>query len=207
MSSKTGLVTVTGGKWTTYRAMAEDVLAECFHIGSLPARAAGVTVHLPLVGAPAEAAVKHRMNQTQGLHSYGTDAPSVTELPGADAWLTDGLSEAMVRLRPASNTPVPWKTCWHAAAVCCSLMLARRRKLHRAWLKSWGRSWAVTSSWPSSRHWLSNICPSSAELLHAFAVALSRPRGGVATVRDECAQMRSNAFSQNRSGWRLMFNQ
>ena len=97
MSSKTGLVTVTGGKWTTYRAMAEDVLAECFHIGSLPSRPAGVTVHLPLVGAPAESAVKHRMSQAQGLHSYGTDAPSVTALPGADVWLTDGLSEAMVR--------------------------------------------------------------------------------------------------------------
>ena len=97
MASKTGLVTVTGGKWTTYRAMAEDVLSECFHIGSLPARPAGVTVHLPLAGAPAESAVKHRMNQTQGLHSYGTDAPSVAALPGGDVWLTEGLSEAMVR--------------------------------------------------------------------------------------------------------------
>ena len=97
LASKTGLVTVTGGKWTTYRAMAEDVLAECFHIGRLPARPAGVTVHLPLVGAPAESAVKHSMNQSQGLHSYGTDAPAVAELPGSDVWLIEGLSEAMVR--------------------------------------------------------------------------------------------------------------
>ncbi|MEG0447290.1 MAG: glycerol-3-phosphate dehydrogenase/oxidase, partial [Comamonas sp.] len=64
MSSKTGLVTVTGGKWTTYRAMAEDVLTECFDIGRLPSRPAGVTVHLPLMGAPTPAQVKHRMNQT-----------------------------------------------------------------------------------------------------------------------------------------------
>ncbi len=28
--SRSGLVTVTGGKWTTYRAMAEDVLQKCF---------------------------------------------------------------------------------------------------------------------------------------------------------------------------------
>jgi glycerol-3-phosphate dehydrogenase len=28
--SRSGLVTVTGGKWTTYRAMAEDVLEKCF---------------------------------------------------------------------------------------------------------------------------------------------------------------------------------
>ena len=97
LASKTGLVTVTGGKWTTYRAMAEDVLAECFHIGCLPGKPAGVTVHLPLVGAPAESAVTHRMNQTQGLHSYGTEANTVAALPGAQNWLTEGLSEAMVR--------------------------------------------------------------------------------------------------------------
>ncbi|WP_120971766.1 MULTISPECIES: glycerol-3-phosphate dehydrogenase/oxidase [unclassified Comamonas] len=97
MSSKTGLVTVTGGKWTTYRAMAEDVLTECFDIGRLPSRPAGVTVHLPLVGAPAEAQVKHRMNQAQGVHSYGTEGAAVQALPGAEVWLTEGLSEAMVR--------------------------------------------------------------------------------------------------------------
>ena len=97
MASKTGLVTVTGGKWTTYRAMSEDVLAECFQIGRLPSRPAGVTVNLPLVGAPAEAAVTHSMNQSQGLHSYGTDAAAVAALPGAQNWLMDGLSEAMVR--------------------------------------------------------------------------------------------------------------
>ena len=97
LASKTGLVTVTGGKWTTYRAMAEDVLAECFHTGCLPSKPAGVTVHLPLVGAPAESAVTHTMNQTQGLHSYGTEAAVVDALPGAQNWLADGLSEAMVR--------------------------------------------------------------------------------------------------------------
>jgi glycerol-3-phosphate dehydrogenase len=29
------LITVTGGKWTTYRAMAEDVLEKCFDKKSL----------------------------------------------------------------------------------------------------------------------------------------------------------------------------
>ena len=32
--SRSGLVTVTGGKWTTYRAMAEDVLEKCFEQAS-----------------------------------------------------------------------------------------------------------------------------------------------------------------------------
>ncbi len=36
LASRSGLVTVTGGKWTTYRAMAEDVLQKCFDTGVLP---------------------------------------------------------------------------------------------------------------------------------------------------------------------------
>ena len=34
LASRSGLVTVTGGKWTTYRAMAEDVLQKCFDTGA-----------------------------------------------------------------------------------------------------------------------------------------------------------------------------
>jgi glycerol-3-phosphate dehydrogenase len=48
--SRTGLVTVTGGKWTTYRAMAEDVLDMCAAKGLLERRAAGQTADLRLVG-------------------------------------------------------------------------------------------------------------------------------------------------------------
>ena len=97
MTSKSGLVTVTGGKWTTYRAMAEDVLTECFDQKLLPARAGGVTVKLPLVGAPKPEQVKHRMNAPQGEHVYGTEAAAVHSLPGAERILAEGLSEAMVR--------------------------------------------------------------------------------------------------------------
>jgi glycerol-3-phosphate dehydrogenase len=90
-----GLVTVTGGKWTTYRSIAEDVLAHCMSAGLLPKRAAGVTVGLALVGAPAEG---HRpLSDAPGLHLYGTEAAAVQALPGADRELAPGLSEAMVR--------------------------------------------------------------------------------------------------------------
>lgn len=44
-------MTVTGGKWTTYRAMAEDVLDHCFKAGLLAPRNEMVTDHLKLVGA------------------------------------------------------------------------------------------------------------------------------------------------------------
>ena len=98
--SKSGLVTVTGGKWTTYRAMAEDVLAQCFESGLLPARPAGATVDFPLVGAQ-HAGKKHKkmhsMGKAQGLHSYGDEADFVTSLPGSEHVLVPGLSEGMVR--------------------------------------------------------------------------------------------------------------
>ncbi len=96
LASKSGLVTVTGGKWTTYRAMAEDVLQKCFSSGLLDVRPGGVTVHLPLVGAPT-GPVQHRMCDAQGWHSYGSEADVARQLPGADTLLGAGITEAMVR--------------------------------------------------------------------------------------------------------------
>ena len=96
LTSRSGLVTVTGGKWTTYRAMAEDVLQKCFTAGLLDEKPAGVTNHLPLVGTP-QGAVHHRISDAQGLHSYGSDAAAVQALPGADVDLGHGLTGAMVR--------------------------------------------------------------------------------------------------------------
>jgi glycerol-3-phosphate dehydrogenase len=92
---RSGLVTVTGGKWTTYRAMAEDVLAHCMANGLLPRRPAGATVDLPLAGAPE--AGERPLSDAPGLHLYGTEGPIVQSLPGADRELAPGLSEAMVR--------------------------------------------------------------------------------------------------------------
>ena len=93
--SKTGLVSVTGGKWTTYRAMAEDVLACCIAHGLMPARLAGATTTRPLVGAPVHG--EHSLTEPPGLHLYGTEAPIVLALPGAAREIAPGLTEAMVR--------------------------------------------------------------------------------------------------------------
>ncbi|MGB4115539.1 MAG: glycerol-3-phosphate dehydrogenase/oxidase [Polaromonas sp.] len=91
--SKSGLVTVTGGKWTTYRAMAEDVLDRCFESGLLPKRAGGVTVDLKLVGAKV---TKQAISDAPGLHLYGSEAGAVLALSGANNELGGGLTEAMV---------------------------------------------------------------------------------------------------------------
>jgi glycerol-3-phosphate dehydrogenase len=93
--SRSGLVTVTGGKWTTYRAMAEDVLEECFGHRLLPRRDAGATAHLPLAGALEGSGIP--VSAPPGLHLYGTDAATIGALPGADRELAPGFTEAMVR--------------------------------------------------------------------------------------------------------------
>lgn len=95
--SRAGLVTVTGGKWTTYRAMAEDVLAKCMERGLIKPSPAGVTAHLRLIGTPDSRAGILPMSEPQGLHSYGSEAGDVLALPGARHELAPGLTEAMVR--------------------------------------------------------------------------------------------------------------
>ena len=98
--ARSGLVTVTGGKWTTYRVMAEDVLECAMARGLLPRRAGGVTMRLPLIGA----APGRPLHEPPGEHLYGSEAALLRTLPGADRWLwrdaetgLGGLSEAMVR--------------------------------------------------------------------------------------------------------------
>lgn len=96
--SATGLVTVTGGKWTTYRAMAEDVLARCFQAGLLPEKPAGVSDQLKLVGAePAGSAPRPALSAAAGPHLYGSEQTLLQSLPGAGRALAPGLDEAMVR--------------------------------------------------------------------------------------------------------------
>ncbi|MEP7280975.1 MAG: glycerol-3-phosphate dehydrogenase/oxidase [Rubrivivax sp.] len=98
--ARSGLVTVTGGKWTTYRAMAEDVLERAMARGLLPARPSGVTERLPLLGA----APGRPLGEPPGEHLYGSEVATLHTLPGAERWLwrdaesgRGGLSEAMVR--------------------------------------------------------------------------------------------------------------
>nr|WP_315466000.1 glycerol-3-phosphate dehydrogenase/oxidase [uncultured Rhodoferax sp.] len=116
--SRSGLVTVTGGKWTTYRAMAEDVLAKCAEKNLLHSRAAGATVHLRLQGADGEGVRQSAMSMPQGAHSYGLDYPAVHSLPGSEVELAPGLTEAMVRFAAR-----------HEYAVTVEDVLARRARV------------------------------------------------------------------------------
>lgn len=95
-----GLVTVTGGKWTTYRLMAEQVIDRAAAVGGLqPVACTTATLKL------------------QGWD--GSDARLLAELPGGDIRLHPALdlNEAMVRF-----------ACRHEAARSIEDILARRSR-------------------------------------------------------------------------------
>jgi glycerol-3-phosphate dehydrogenase len=71
--SDSGLVTITGGKWTTYRAMAEQTVDRAQVVGGLPKQPSR-TKDLPLHGAGAEP------DLPKPLRGYGTDATAVEQL-------------------------------------------------------------------------------------------------------------------------------
>jgi glycerol-3-phosphate dehydrogenase len=101
--SRSGLVTVTGGKWTTYRAMAEDVLERCFEDSLLQRNViakgdeVGSTSHMRLIGGNGENAVLQSMSAAPGAHSYGSEQAQLQSMDGANVVLTEGLTAAMVR--------------------------------------------------------------------------------------------------------------
>ena len=82
--SQSGLVTITGGKWTTYRKMGEDTIDQASLVGGLEERESR-TRHLRVHGW-CEA-----VNRADPLHVYGSDAAAVRALVAAQPALGDKL--------------------------------------------------------------------------------------------------------------------
>jgi glycerol-3-phosphate dehydrogenase len=83
-----GLITITGGKWTTYRQMAEDAVNAAEACAGLSSRPC-VTADLRLHGATTRT----------GADAYGSERDLIDTLPGAGRRIHEGLtlSEAEVR--------------------------------------------------------------------------------------------------------------
>ncbi len=71
--SRSGLVTIAGGKWTTYRKMAEDTVDQALILAGLP-HEKSVTKELRLHG------YHNHSNEFGDLEIYGSDAISINEL-------------------------------------------------------------------------------------------------------------------------------
>src|SRR6185369_2104305 len=113
--SKTGLVTVSGGKWTTYRRMAEDAVDQAETVAGLTARPS-ITGQLPI----------HGWQETieNGPWSvYGSDRVEIAELAGQEP-------SGKVQLHPR----LPYRVCqviWavrHEYARTVEDVLARRTR-------------------------------------------------------------------------------
>ncbi len=76
--STSGLVSITGGKWTTYRKMANDVLNTVAQKGQLK-KAPCVTEHLKIHGWTNE------INNDDSLHFFGSDAKLINALCNENA--------------------------------------------------------------------------------------------------------------------------
>ena len=97
---QTGLLTICGGKWTTYRRMAEDCVNQAATLAELPDRACS-TQQLAIHGAHSDAA------KFGHLWVYGSDAPAVgdlnrpaqlhPDLPYTEAEVIWGVREEMAR--------------------------------------------------------------------------------------------------------------
>jgi glycerol-3-phosphate dehydrogenase len=75
---RSGLVTVCGGKWTTYRHMAEDCVDQAATLAQLPDRPC-VTHHLHIHGFQ-EAAKEDAAKEFGSLAVYGSDAHEIRKL-------------------------------------------------------------------------------------------------------------------------------
>jgi len=116
--SASGLLTLTGGKWTTYRRMAEDTVDHGIILGGLEHREC-VTRELNIHGF-------HTHPERFGvLADYGSDAPAVEELISSDPALAEPLHH---RLRPCLGEVV-WAVREEMARTVDDVLSRRTRSL------------------------------------------------------------------------------
>src|ERR1017187_9166608 len=118
---RSGLVTVCGGKWTTYRHMAEDCVDQAATLAQLPERPC-VTHHLHIHGFH-DATKEDAAKQFGSLAVYGSDAYEIRKLIETDARLSEPLHAAL----PYVKAEVIWAV-RHEMARTVEDALARRTR-------------------------------------------------------------------------------
>ena len=92
-----GMITICGGKWTTYRHMAEDCVNQAATLARLPEKPC-VTEHLNIHGFHPSSGKFGR------LWMYGSDAPFVEQIDGSDPALAEPLDGEL----PYTSAEVIW---------------------------------------------------------------------------------------------------
>ncbi|HXR35974.1 MAG TPA: FAD-dependent oxidoreductase, partial [Candidatus Binataceae bacterium] len=118
---RSGFVTVCGGKWTTYRHMAEDCVDQAATLAQLPEKPC-VTHHLRIHGFP-EATREHAAQEFGSLAVYGSDVYEIRKLIDTDPRLSEPLHAAL----PYVKAEVVWAA-RHEMARTVEDTLARRTR-------------------------------------------------------------------------------
>ncbi|MDB5278876.1 MAG: FAD-dependent oxidoreductase [Ferruginibacter sp.] len=114
--SKSGLVTITGGKWTTYRTMAIHAIDNAANACKLPKQPC-VTDTLKIHGY-----TQHATSDAT-LNIYGSDAEKIIELSNQQPSLKEKIHAGL----PYSNATVVWAV-QHEMAMTVEDVLARRTR-------------------------------------------------------------------------------
>jgi glycerol-3-phosphate dehydrogenase len=113
-----GLLTIAGGKWTTYRNMAEDCVNQAATLAQLDERPSVTrTLHVHGFHPSAE--------QFGPLSLYGSDAPAIQDLARSDPALAPPLHPAL----PYTGAEVVWATRFEMARTVEDVLARRTRVL------------------------------------------------------------------------------
>ena len=118
MVSRSGLVTITGGKWTTYRKMGEEAIDHALLVAGLEERPC-VTKNLRIHGW------LKNFDPTDPLYVYGSDAPFIKRLIEKDPGLNRKLHEAL----PYVRAEVVWAVREEMARTVEAVLARRTRAL------------------------------------------------------------------------------
>jgi glycerol-3-phosphate dehydrogenase len=113
-----GLFSITGGKWTTYRRMAQDVIDKAILLNKLPKKSCK-TKDLAIHGAMPTS------NRENHLYIYGTDQKGMTELIKDDAAMGERLHERL----PFLKAEVVWAARYEMARTVEDVLARRVRVL------------------------------------------------------------------------------
>jgi glycerol-3-phosphate dehydrogenase len=119
-----GLLTITGGKWTTYRHMAEDCVDHCITLGRLrdePCRTRNLRIH----GYEEASAGGTEVDGFEALDVYGTDAEAIRALAAADSTLAEQLDPEL----PYLGAEVAWAARTEMARTVEDALARRTRAL------------------------------------------------------------------------------
>ena len=117
--SETGLITITGGKWTTYRKMAEEIVDKAIVVHNLP-KSICKTENLSIHGNQ----FTNDLDRENHLYVYGSDAKEIVKLQENRPELKEKLHPKY----PYTLAEVVWAI-QHEMAVNLEDVLARRVRL------------------------------------------------------------------------------